>query len=471
MRTLDAIVRRELRRRWAGVVVGLAGVAVITELLSPLSESVNVVSLSVCCQLLVLAVSGGFGAVAGLVTSLASVAAFNWFFLPPVHTFTISDTRNWVSLAVFAATALITAQLAAGFRRQRQEGEARRRDADLLAALARSALAGIGTADEVDAVARAAARALGVRSCRIVLDADPVPDPSPTAIRPSARGFAIPLVADGRALGLLEVGPPIAGQEPRWQRPGFAAAVAALASLAVEQGRLLERALETESLRRSDELKTALLRSVSHEFRTPLTAVRTAGEALAQPGVTDAEALVAVVRAETERLERLVGNLLDLSRLEAGALLPRLDWCDATELVTGALEEAGPLLDGMAVDVALEEDLPLVRADAVLAERILVNLLHNAARHGRPPVRVEAFRTGERLEVAVTDGGPGPARSVRGRLFTPFASGPGGGTGIGLALSRGLAEAQGGALRLDPAERARFVLSLPLVPVPEVLEG
>src|SRR5262249_33672977 len=147
------------------------------------------------------------------------------------------------------------------------------------------------------------------------------------------------------------------------------------------------------------------------------------------------------------------------------------DWCDPTELVTGAVEEAEPLLDGMAVDVALEEDLTLVRADAVLCERILVNLLHNAARHGRPPVRVEAYRAGERLEVAVTDAGPGPARSVRGRLFPPFASGPGGGTGVGLALSRGLAEAQGGALRLDPSERTRFVLSLPLVPVPEVLEG
>jgi two-component system sensor histidine kinase KdpD len=464
-------LRRALHRRWAGVVVGLAGVAVITELLDLLSEHLNVASLSVCYQLLVLAVSGAFGVVAGLVTSLAAVAAFNWFFLPPVHTFTISDTQNWVSLAVFAATALITAQLAAGFRRQRQEAEARRQDADLLSALASSALAGIGTGDEVDAVARAAARALGVRSCRIVLEAGPASDPSPTALRPSARGFAIPLIADGRTLGLLEVGPPIAGQEPRWQRPGFAAAVAALASLAVERGRLLEQALETESLRRSDELKTALLRSVSHEFRTPLTAVRTAGEALAQPGVTDADALIGVVRSETERLERLVGNLLDLSRLEAGALLPRPDWCDPTELVAGSVEAAAPLLDGIAVDVAVEDDLPLVRADAVLCERILVNLLHNAARHGRPPARLEAHRVGERLELAVSDGGRGPAGAVRDRLFTPFASGPGGGTGVGLALSRGLAEAQGGALRLAPGEGCRFVLSLPLVPVPEVLEG
>ena len=125
------------------------------------------------------------------------------------------------------------------------------------------------------------------------------------------------------------MGLPLPDQEPRWTRPGFAAAVAGLVVLALERGRLLARTLETESLRRSDDLKTALLRTISHELRTPLTAVRTAGEALAGSlGAADERALAEVIQSESQRLERLIANLLDLSRLEAGALGPRVDWCD-----------------------------------------------------------------------------------------------------------------------------------------------
>jgi len=464
-------LRGAARHRLAGSIAGLAGVAAVTASLNALSSTAEILSLAVCYQLVVLLVSGLFGAGAGLVTSVASVLAFNWFFLPPLHTFTIADTRNWVSLGVFAATALITAQLAAGFRRQREEADARRRDADLLTELARSALADIGSGDHVDAVADAAARALGVQSCAIMLA-----DERGGAVRLSASrgGFAIPLVADSRPVGLLEVGPPIADHEPRWTRPGFTAAVAGLVVLAVERGRLLAQTLETESLRRSDELKTALLRTVSHELRTPVTAVRTAGEALAgSVASSDEQALVAAIQSESERLERLIGNLLDLSRLEAGALGPRVDWCDPVELAVGAIEAAAPLMDGRRVATFFADDLPLVRADATFCERILVNLLHNAARHGGSPISLEVQTAGDRLQFAVVDGGRGPDATVRGRLFSAFASGRGsGGTGVGLALSRGLAEAQGGALYLDTeAPGTRFVLALPLAPVPEVLEG
>ena len=218
--------------------------------------------------------------------------------------------------------------------------------------------------------------------------------------------------------------------------------------MAVERGRIVETALEAESLRRSDELKTALLHGVSHEFRTPLTAIRTAAHALAEdPEGPAARELLAAMSAETGRLERLVANLLDLSRLEAGALVTRLDWCAPEEIVAGALEAAEPFLEGMPVAVRIDPDLPLVRADPVLCERILVNLLHNAVRHGRPPVSIAARRAGDRLELRVTDAGPGPDPAVAARLFDPFAAGPRtGGTGVGLALARGLAEAQGALL-------------------------
>jgi two-component system sensor histidine kinase KdpD len=458
---------------WAGCALGLAGVAAITAVIQAIDGRANVVSMVAVYQLLVLVVSGAFGAWAGIATGLVSVLVVNWFFLPPIHTFTISDSRNWVSLGVFAATALITSQLAAGSRRQRQEAEARRRDADLLEGLARSALADIGSERHAEGVAAAAARALGVQWCRIALDADEA-HPGTEALSASPLGFTVPLVAHRQPLGLLEVGPPLPDQEPRWTRPGFAAAVGGLVSLAVERSRLVREALDAESLRRSGELKTALLRTVSHELRTPLTAVRTAGEALAHDRhAADADALLAVISGETERLEHLVANLLDLSRLEADAVVARLDWCDAGELVAGAVDAAAPLLDGHPVRTHADPGVPLVRADAAFCERILVNLLHNAVRHGAPPFAVEVRVAADAVELEVSDGGTGPDARLRAQLFTPFVSGArGGGTGIGLALSRGLAEAQGGSLRLEPGgPPTRFVLSLPLVPVPEVLEG
>ncbi len=454
-----------------GHVAGLAGVGVVSALVALPGDRIDALSMGVCYQLLVLVVSGAFGIRAGLSTSLASVVAFNLFFIPPTGSLTVGDEENWISLVVFAATAVVTSRLAAGARRQSRESEARRRDADLLAELAETILGEMGPSEPGPAVEAAAARALGVSRCAVVLAPSPDHRPAPTGLRPAPEGFTVPLVVAGRAIGLLEVGPALPRAEPRWARPGLATAVAGLAAVAVERSRLIRAALEAESLRRSDELKTALLHGVSHEFRTPITAIRTAAHALRERPGAGADPLLAVMAEETARLDRLVANLLDLSRLEAGALVARMDWCAPAEIAAGALEEAAPFLDGRSVELDVPLDLPLVRADAVLAERILVNLLHNAARHGAGPVRVAGRVAGDAVELAVADRGPGVDPAVAARLFSPFApGGVTGGTGIGLALSRGLAEAQGASLvhAADPGG-ARFVLAFPLVAAPEVV--
>ena len=138
-------------------------------------------------------------------------------------------------------------------------------------------------------------------------------------------------------------------------------------------------------------------------------------------------------------------------------------------MVAGAIDAAAPLLDGAAVRTPVPSDLPLVRADAVLCERILVNLLHNSVRHGAPPVAVEARVAGDALEIAVIDAGPGIAPAVADRVFEPFVSGDASGTGVGLALARGLAEAQGATLRAEPGPAGgRFVLAFALAGVPQV---
>ena len=454
----------------AGLVAGLGGVALLTWLIDVVGDDVNELSLTVCYPLLVLAVSGLSGVLPGLVTAVASALAVNWFFIAPVHTLTVNDARDWVSLGVLAATAVITGHLAAGFRRQRAEAEERRRDAELLAEMAGAVAGGIGAGPPGPGVAEAAARALGVEWCRIELGADGTAARAPVAVIPSATGFAVPLAGGGRPLGLLIVGPVRPDAEPRWATPGFAEAVAGLTAVAVERGRLIAQALEAESLRRSDELKTALLHSVSHEFRTPLTAIRTAADALATAGAPDGGTeLLAVLAEETARLDRLVANLLDLSRLEAGGLVARMDWCAPAEIAAGAVEAAGPLLGGAEVVVEVSDTLPLVRADPVLCERILVNLLHNAARHGRPPIVVSGAVVDGHAEIAVSDAGPGLSAAVASVVMDPFtAAGPAGGTGVGLALARGLADAQGATLRAPGAGGSRFVLSFPPAPVPQV---
>ena len=463
--------RDNLRDPWAGVAAGLAGVALVTLGVELASDRVDVLSMTVVYQLLVLGVSAAYGVGPGLATSVASVLAVNWFFVPPTGTLTISDSRGWVSLAVFGVTAVITSRLTADARSRGRASETRRREAELLSGLAQTVLERIGPGPPGRAVAEAAARALGVEHCSVALDAQAARethDAASSRVIASPRGFTVPLMAAGRPLGLMEVGPARPGEEPRWARRGLVEAVAGLVALAVERGRLFETALEAEGLRRSDELKTALLRGVSHEFRTPLTAIRTAAHALAEdanaPGAGD---LLSAMTLETERLERLVVNLLDLSRLEAGGLTARLDWCAPAEMAAGAVEAADPLLDGRPVEIDVPSDLPLVRADAVLCERILVNLLHNAARHGAPPIRLEGKVSGGRVELAVSDAGPGVDGAIAGRAFEPFVAGPRtGGTGVGLALGRGLARAQGAELRLDPAGgRTRVVLDLPLAPL------
>ncbi len=458
-----------LRHPFAGYVAGLAGVALVTWFVDLASGEVNVLSMGVVYQLLVLLVAGAAGLGPGLATGIASALAFNVFFVPPVHTLTIDDTRNWVSLIVFVVTAIVTSWLAEGFRRQRAEAEARRRDAELLREMARAALGGVGTAAADGEVGRAAARALGAQWC-VIDRGGAAPGGGAEHVRPEPGGFSVPLLAAGRPLGVLRVGPAAGDGGARTVSPGFAAAVADLAAVAIERSRLVAAEAEAEGLRRSDDLKTALLQGVSHEFRTPLTAIRTAAHALAGPAAPGPEGAgaLAVLATQTDRLDRLVGNLLDLSRLEAGALTAALDWCSPAEMAAGAVKAAGPLLGGRPVAIEVPSDLPLVRADPVLCERILVNLLHNAARHGAPPLRVCGEVRGGRLLLGVEDRGAGPDPALGDRVFDPFVSGGGAaGTGVGLALSRGLAEAQGARLDREALPGGtRFALSFALTPVP-----
>ena len=245
------------------------------------------------------------------------------------------------------------------------------------------------------------------------------------------------------------------------------AVLAELRELSAERDRMEAEAIEAGALRRSDELKTALLRSVSHDLRTPLTAIIAAGAALDSPSVTAEERgeLSAAVVSEGERLSRLVENLIDVSRLESGSAEPRREPVDLLGVFEAARESVG--LDAEAVKLSVDpEQAPLV-ADPVQLERAFANLVENGARHGGGrPVLVRARESGGRLVVRVVDQGPGIPEGERQRIFEPFyrREGSGQGFGLGLAIAKGFVEANGGEIAAEsvPGQGSTFVVTFPL---------
>jgi K+-sensing histidine kinase KdpD len=257
--------------------------------------------------------------------------------------------------------------------------------------------------------------------------------------------------------------------DENWVALGVFLTAAAIASSLAERARAHAREAETEALRRSDETKTALLRAVSHDLRSPLTAIMAAGEALSSETIADGDrrVLAEAVAAEASRLSSLVDKLLDLSRLEAGHAPPRTDWCSIEEVITAAVEDLGER--GDAVEVAVDPDLPFVRADAAQLERAFVNLLENAVRFsagGRVLVRARA--RADRIALEVVDRGPGIPGDDLERVFEPFYQRPDDrsheGSGLGLAIVRGLVAVNGGRVWAEsaPGQGTTFTVELPL---------
>ena len=244
-------------------------------------------------------------------------------------------------------------------------------------------------------------------------------------------------------------------------------ALAELKELELERDRMRAEAIEAEALRRSDELKTSLLRSVSHDLRTPLTSIIAAGAALDSPSATPAERheLSEAVVEQGQRLSRLVENLLDVSRLESGKAEPRREPVDLSGLLEAARHSIGP--SGGVVRLALDPDLPALSADPTQLERAFANLLDNAVVHGEgEPVLVRSRLVGPRLVVRVVDRGPGIPENERERIFEPFyrangGAGAGSGSGLGLAIARGFIEANGGEVEVEslPGQGSSFVVS------------
>jgi two-component system sensor histidine kinase KdpD len=447
--------------------VSVGGLVVATLAIYPLSKVAPVVSLSVVYLPAVVVVSAFWGLWLGLATAVASAAAFNFFHLRPVGHFTIADSRNWVALGAFMVVAIATGLIGDLARTRAEEADERRREADLAAQLAQILLGGARVDDALALAAQRLAVAIGVRSAAIELQ----------AVAPSDREVAFPLGEGPQRVGTLVLPAALTAAQRAWVAERLVPPLESILSAALHRAQLQAEVVETAALRRSDEMKTAVLRSVSHDLRTPVTAILTAIAALdpARPTPESVREVVEVVTYAGTRLARLIEKLLDLTALESGTLAPRSDWYSVEEVLSEAIEgvEAAPEV----FQLSLESGIPLLQGDPGQLERAFGNLLENAARYSDgKPVSVRARCIDGRVRVRIVDQGPGISQREQERIFMPFYRSPEAGplhqgSGLGLAIAKGFIEAGGGTINVEslPGQGTSFVVDLPIGPAAPAL--
>jgi two-component system sensor histidine kinase KdpD len=448
-----------------------------------------------------------------IAASIAAFLLYDWFFTQPLHEITIADPAEWLALLLFLVTAIITSQLAANERIRAEVAIRREREASLLyealrlmgepdldAALravaerVRAELTVPSVAVELTVASRSHAVTAGDASA-IALATDVlssgtgaaksrpgrwirvVPPSGPARrlhIRKDMRRYEVPIRSNDRAIGSIALirdarHATFAPHESRL-----------LALLATQLGALAARAelheatTRGEILRRTDELKSALLSAVSHDLRTPLASILASAGSLRQRDVkwTDEERdeFAETIEQQAQRLSRIVTNLLDLSRIEAGALRPDKQLHDLATLIGDVLARLAPITAGHPVKVDVADDLPPVAMDEVQIDQVLSNLIENAVKYSPKGTEIEVRAARDRAEVKVEvlDRGLGIPANEIDELFTPFRRSPGvrsiPGFGVGLAVARGLVEAHGGRISGGnrPDGGARFAFTLPL---------
>jgi two-component system sensor histidine kinase KdpD len=508
---------------YAGYLGALGAVGVLTGLVAVLAGRLPVANLSMLYLLAVLPVAGFFGSGPAILAAVAAVLSFNWFFVEPTHTFVVADPNEWVALLLFLVTAIVTGQLAAGLQRRAGEAHQREREAivlhdvmrlmaelglnEALRAVAerlrhelRLAGAVIDVADGPTVAARAAvgepealkvANSAAVTPSRVMGGGIPtlrdgvpprrwirvIPPRPQAAERPvtSDRLHIVPVQVQGRRVGSLLLVRPQASRRLTAADERLVSIVAAQLGPTVERLRLRQEATEAEILRRTDELKDALLNAVSHDLRTPLASIIAAAGSLAERGQPWTEEqrieLAETIEQEARRLNRIVGNLLDLSRLAAGGLQPDMGWYDLGALVDDVVGRLRSVTSAHRVVVDVPESVPPVWLDALQIDQVLSNLVENAVKHTPPgtQITISAAVANRQLRLEVADTGPGIPEPALPHLFDSFfrGTGPGPrprGTGLGLAVARRLVEAHGGTIWAEnrASGGARFVVALPM---------
>lgn len=494
---------------WLGVLAGTTAVLLV------LRSNLDKTHVALAFLLVVLGGSAAGGRIVGFVLAGAAFLLFNFLFLPPYNTLVIADARDWLVLVAFLVSGIVGAHLLDRAQERAEIARQRTIEVERLAALGAETLSA-GRADEaLDGIAEVIRGALGLSSSEVLVSrgAPPVFEPlaragasegagsahassaeslaawvaahnAPAAQRAdgttwvgstrpaegiseqwpediaapnnSVRALLIPLVVRGRTVGVLHLrkAEDILLDPPRQQ---FLSALAYYAALGVERVRLVAEAERSEAFRQADELKTALIATVSHDLRTPLTTIKALAHGLAQRGEPEARS----IEEEADRLNKFVADLLDLSRLSTGGMPMRVELNSASDLVGAAVARVTGALNGRELRVVHDREaggaLLFGTFDFVQSLRVLVNVIENALKYAPPnePVEIRTERVGDKLVFSVLDRGPGVPAGEESLIFTPFyrvssARPDAGGAGLGLAIALGLATAQHGALAYAP---------------------
>jgi two-component system sensor histidine kinase KdpD len=512
--------RREpaLRGALTTAAIVLGALAAATAAVFVVEERAGVADASTIYLLAVALVAYLRGSWAAVGTALGAFLTYNFLFVEPRFTFQVAEPQQILTLVILLAVGIGIARLTGLQRDHAQRSEQREREARSLfaigeviadAATIRDAfpplvedLAAAGGMDRVW-IGLGPTRALE----QILGDSQPgdapatagphwvlrrSPDAHPTWVRLSPPGpgagpredrpalFRAELTDGGAVVGSLwGIREPALGP-PSEEETRLLANAADQVGQALIRDRLSTQTTELEVARRSEELKAALLDSVSHDLRTPLATIRAAAGTLADPALdlpaAERRAMASEIDGEADRLSRLVGELLDMSRIEGGALRPNLEAMPVEEIVRPALERARESLGQRRIEVAIDDDLPAVAVDQVLADQAIGNLLENVARHSaaEAPLRISASEDGDGLvRLRIEDGGPGVPAEAMAHLFDKFYRVPGRrdasrrGTGLGLALVRGVVEGMGGSVRASASELGGVAIELRLPVAPD----
>ena len=461
----------------------------------------------------IVAVAVRFGLLPSLLASVASSLSYNFFFLPPIYTFTITDPTNVVAFVFFTLVGIIVSSVAARGRTQARAAMERARTTESLYSFSRK-LAGTGTLDDVLwATAYQTALMLKVRVMLLLPEGgsiavkagyppeDILDDADLAAAKwafendrsagrgsdtlPDAKRLFLPMRTGRGAIGVMGIDSDKPGPLFTPDQRRLLDALRDQGALAIERVKLVEEMDRVERAAETERLRSALLTSISHDLKTPLAAVLGAAETLRDLGqrLADGEKadLLSTIIDESERLNRFIANLLDMTKLESGAIAPNVALHDLGEIVGSALRRAGRILSRHNVELTLAPDLPMLELDAVLFEQVLFNLLDNAAKYAPPEtmIRIQGWRSGDSVCLRVLDEGSGIAATDLEHIFDKFYRAQKtdqvrAGTGLGLAISRGFVEAMHGTIvganRTDRTG-AVFTISLPIPRQRELLDA
>jgi len=518
-------VSHPLPPRWRSWLLGysgaLAAVVLVSLFIGLVLGQVSLANSSMLYLLAVMASAVAFGRGPAVFASVLAFLVFDWFFVTPQHQLTVNDPDEWVSLLFFLLTAIVTGQLAAGQRARAREAQQREREAMVLYDVVR--LLGEGSSEPVlEAVAErlrqelqvkgvgielwqpgtavtwvsagdpdALAAVRGTRDAARVMQPGPAPSPHDHAapgrwvrvVRPTRRAESsedvhlVPVrVSDKRVGALLLVG---TSEHFDASDNRLVSAAAAQIGQAHERARLREEATEAEILRRTDALRAALLNAVSHDLRTPLATIMASAGSLRQQDVAwteqERQDFAQAIEEEADHLNHLVGNLLDLSRIEGGSLHPNKSWQEVETVVLDVVDRLKPVTRRHQLRVDVPPELPPMWFDPVEIGEVVYNLVENAAKYAPVDTHIDLIVRIQAPEaiVSVQDRGPGIPPAALPHVFDPFyrvleTSSRPRGLGLGLAIVKGLVEAHGGRVWVENRADggARFTFTLPLTEVP-----